>query len=189
MDRLPEDTLSPASTHLFSKKLRPDLDELVNALERALRNVAALPHYVSPVVTLAHHTLAAFERVHASGRLATISTYVACNLGVSHEQLMSRARHQRIAFCRQVAVYVCRSVSGASFPALGAHFHRNHSTIHHAFKLIDKRVRTDVAFRREIEKIQRDLSHINGTMAAAALGERPLTTRGVDETAGHDLFA
>jgi len=123
------------------------------------------------------------------GRLATISSYVACNLLVSHEQLMSKSRDQRIAFCRQVAVYICRSISGASFPALGAHFHRNHSTIHHAFKLIDKRVRSDAAFRHEIEKLQRDLSHIKRTMAAAVLGGRPLTTRGFDEATGHDLFA
>jgi chromosomal replication initiation ATPase DnaA len=188
MDRLTEHTFFQPSA-LFGKKLQSDSDERINALERALRDVAALPHYVSPVVALAHHALSAFERVHTSGRLATISSYVACNLGVSHEVLMSRARDQRIAFCRQVAVYICRSTSGASFPALAAHFHRNHSTIHHAFKLIDKRVRADVAFRQQIEKLQRDLSHIKGSTAAAALGGRSLTTRGFDEATGHDLLA
>ena len=68
MDRLPEHTFFPSSA-LLGKKLQSDSDERINALERALRDVAALPYYISPVVALAHDALAAFERVHTSGAI------------------------------------------------------------------------------------------------------------------------
>ena len=54
MDRLPEDTFFAPSAHLFTEQSQPSPDELIGALERALREVAALPRQLSPVVGFAH---------------------------------------------------------------------------------------------------------------------------------------
>jgi chromosomal replication initiator protein len=87
---------------------------------------------------------------------------------VNYADLMSGTRSQRIAFCRHVAIYVCRSLSGASFPALGAHFGRNHSSCIHAFGLIERRMQRDAAFRHVIVQLERDLTHVTAITAAAA---------------------
>jgi chromosomal replication initiator protein len=163
-----DNTFFRPSAHLFSRRSQPSPEELINTLERALRDVAALPHNLSPVVVLAHQALADVQRLNASDRLATISAYVAYQLGVSYEQLLSKSRTQHVAFCRQVAMYVCRRVTHASFPVLGEHFQRNHSSVHHAFKLIDQRVHADGPLRRAIESIERDLNHIWEITAASA---------------------
>jgi chromosomal replication initiator protein len=168
MDRLPEDTFFAPSAHPFGRQPQANTGELIEALERALREVATLPRNLSPTVAFAHQVLADFERLNAVDRLSSISAYVAHKLGVSHEQLMSGIRSQRVAFCRHVAIYVCRSLSGASFPTLGAHFGRNHSTCVYACNLIERRMQRDAAFRHVIEQIERDLTHVTTITAAAA---------------------
>jgi chromosomal replication initiator protein len=73
--------------------------------------------------------------------------------------LKSKKRTQRIAFCRQVAMYLCRKITGNSFPSIGEHFGRDHSTVIHAFNVIERRVNNDSAFRFSIEKIVRGLKN------------------------------
>jgi chromosomal replication initiator protein len=71
--------------------------------------------------------------------------------------LKSKKRTQHIAFCRQVAMYLCRKLTDNSFPVIGEHFGRDHSTVIHAYNLIARRVGNDSAFRMSIEKIEREL--------------------------------
>ena len=54
--------------------------------------------------------------------------------------LKSKKRTQHIAFCRQVAMYLCRKLTDSSFPTIGEHFGRDHSTVIHAYNLIMRRV-------------------------------------------------
>ncbi len=74
--------------------------------------------------------------------------------------LKSKKRTQHIAFCRQVAMYLCRKLTGSSFPTIGDRFGRDHSTVIHAYNLIARRVSNDSAFRHSIEKIERDLKNM-----------------------------
>src|SRR5437763_64065 len=71
----------------------------------------------------------------------------------------SEKRTQHVAFCRQVAMYLCRKITSNSFPSIGEHFGRDHSTVIHAFNLIERRVNSDSAFRFSIEKIERGLKN------------------------------
>lgn len=77
--------------------------------------------------------------------------------------LKSKKRTQHIAFCRQVAMYLCRKLTESSFPAIGEKFGRDHSTVIHAHNLITRRVSNDSAFRHSIEKIERDLKAMHAT--------------------------
>lgn len=162
-----DNTCFSFSAHPLLKQPGTQPAEVIHNLERALSDVAALPP--SPVVAFARQALAEYQRLNASDRLGSISAFVAYKLKVSHDDLMSPARNQHISFVRHVAVYVCRKLTSASFPELAAHFHRvNHTSALHSFNLIAKRVRTDPAFRRVIERIERDLSSIGIATAATA---------------------
>jgi chromosomal replication initiator protein len=79
--------------------------------------------------------------------------------------LKSKKRTQHIAFCRQVAMYLCRKLTDCSFPTIGDHFGRDHSTVIHAYNLIARRVSNDSAFRMSIEKIERELKAIRANAA------------------------
>jgi chromosomal replication initiator protein len=78
-------------------------------------------------------------------------------LHIKLSDLRSKKRTQPIALGRQVAMYLCRKLTECSFPAIGEHFGRDHSTVIHAYNLISKRVSDDPAFRQTIEKIERQL--------------------------------
>jgi len=54
--------------------------------------------------------------------------------------LKSKRRTQHLAFCRQVAMYLCRKLTDSSFPTIGAGFGRDHSTVIYACNLITQRM-------------------------------------------------
>jgi len=89
--------------------------------------------------------------------IETIQQRVSEVFHISLVELKSRNRSQRVAFCRQVAMYLCRDLTDSSFPAIGAGFGRDHATVIYAYNLISQRVNNDSAFRSLIQKIERQL--------------------------------
>jgi chromosomal replication initiation ATPase DnaA len=144
---------------------------LIDTLESALREVAALPAEAAPaIVSLAQRWLAALERIRAAGSLAHISQHVAREFRLYPDDLQGRSRAQRIAFARQVAIYICRKITAKSFPVIGEYFNRDHSTAVYAFHMIERRVHGDAAFRLFVEKLELQITGTAaaGTAAAAA---------------------
>jgi chromosomal replication initiator protein len=72
--------------------------------------------------------------------------------------LRSKRRTRTVAVPRQVAMYLCRRYTDASFPSIGDHFgNRDHSTVIHATHVVDQRIKEDATFRAAIERIARML--------------------------------
>jgi chromosomal replication initiator protein len=90
----------------------------------------------------------------------SIQRTVSDSFHVRLADLKSKKRTQHIAFCRQVAMYLSRKLTDSSFPCIGEHFGRDHSTVIHAYNLIARRMSNDSAFRMSIEKIERELKAI-----------------------------
>jgi chromosomal replication initiator protein len=83
-------------------------------------------------------------------------------------QLRSRSRTQHLSFARHVGMYLARKITGAPFENIGRHFGRDHSTAVYAFNLIERRITTDAAFRRNIEKIEARITNVATVTAPAA---------------------
>jgi chromosomal replication initiator protein len=65
-------------------------------------------------------------------------------LGVSPEALLSPERTARVAWARQVAMYLARELTDATLPAIGRAFGgRNHTTVMHACKRASERIAKD----------------------------------------------
>jgi chromosomal replication initiator protein len=60
-------------------------------------------------------------------------------------------------------MYLCRKMTDNSFPTIGEQFGRDHSTVIHAYNLIQRRITNDSAFRFSIEKIERELKGIRAS--------------------------
>jgi chromosomal replication initiator protein len=56
-------------------------------------------------------------------------------------------------------MYLCRKMTASSFPSIGEQFGRDHSTVIHAFNLVEHRATNDPAFRRLMEEMERGLSN------------------------------
>ena len=74
--------------------------------------------------------------------------------------LRSKKRTRTIAVPRQVAMYLCRRYTQASFPVIGDRFGgRDHSTVIHAAQVVDQRIKEDPTFRATIERLERMLEN------------------------------
>jgi chromosomal replication initiator protein len=132
----------------------------VRELEGCLTRLAALASMDRAPVTVEFTRQALHDLIrvqdHRPG-IEGIQKTVADFFHIRLADLKSKKRTQHIAFCRQVAMYLCRKLTDNSFPVIGEHFGRDHSTVIHAYNLIARRVGNDSAFRMSIEKIEREL--------------------------------
>ena len=134
----------------------------VRELEGCLTRLAALASLTGLPITIefARQALRDLIRTYESKPdIEAIQRVVSDCFHIRLGDLKSKKRTQRIAFCRQVAMYLCRKITSNSFPSIGEHFGRDHSTVIHAFNLIERRVNNDPAFRFSIEKIERGLKN------------------------------
>ncbi len=140
----------------------------VRELEGCLTRLGALASLGKSAITLdfARQALHDLIRNHeAKPDVEMIQKTVADFFHIRLMDLKSKKRTQHIAFCRQVAMYLCRKLTASSFPVIGDAFGRDHSTVIHAHNLIQRRVTNDSAFRLSIEKIERDLKAIRANAA------------------------
>lgn len=84
---------------------------------------------------------------------------------VSLEEIMGKSREQRLAFPRQIAMYLLRHEAKCSFPAIGGHIGgRDHTTAMHACSKISDLLRTD-------EQLKRDLSLLREKLYSSSTSE------------------
>jgi len=147
----------PAEVALY---IAQNVSSNVRELEGCLTRLAALASMDRTPVTVEFTRQALHDLIrvqdHRPG-IDGIQKTVADFFHIRLTDLKSKKRTQHIAFCRQVAMYLCRKLTDNSFPVIGEHFGRDHSTVIHAYNLIARRVGNDSAFRMSIEKIEREL--------------------------------
>jgi chromosomal replication initiator protein len=81
------------------------------------------------------------------------------HFGVSSEEMLSSSRTARVAWPRQVAMYLSRELTGESLPAIGRRFGgRDHTTVLHAWRRTSAKIAADEASRRAVEKLCKTLS-------------------------------
>ncbi len=101
-------------------------------------------------------------RASAPRRAPTIERVqeLACSaFEVSREELLSTARSGRIAWARQVAMYLARRHTGASLPAIGEQFGgRNHTTVMYACRKAGERLAADPAAQALVHDLERRLA-------------------------------
>ena len=74
-------------------------------------------------------------------------------------ELKSSKRLKNIVFPRQVAMYICRNMTSLSYPEIGSKFGgKDHSTIIHAIKKIERMMKEDIQIKITVEKLIEKLS-------------------------------
>jgi chromosomal replication initiator protein len=136
----------------------------VRELEGCLTRLAALASITESPITIEFAQRALRDLIQtydSKPGIETIQRAVSDSFHIHLADLKSKKPTQHVAFCRQVAMYLCRRITSNSFPSIGEHFGRDHSTVIHAVNLIERRVNNDAAFRLLIEKIERGLKHVS----------------------------
>jgi chromosomal replication initiator protein len=153
LDAVPDETLTEVASHVTTS---------VRQLEGALIRVVAYASLRGDKATpdLAREVL---ERLHPSAarRQTTvddIQVAAAEAFDITKDELLARGRTPRVAFARQVAMYLSRELTAETLPAIGRHFGgRNHTTVLHAHKRIAQEMSEDSATLDAVESLRRRL--------------------------------
>jgi chromosomal replication initiator protein len=142
--------------------LASKIDSNVRELEGSLTRLGAFASLTKAALTVElsrevlHNTLkGAHTEITVESIQKTICDYYNLKLG----DLKAKRRTKNIAIPRQVAMYLCRKHTPTSFPTIGDKFGgRDHSTVIHAAKAIEKRLKEDPYMQTTIEKLERNLN-------------------------------
>lgn len=127
------------------------IDSNIRELEGALTRVVAYASLVRKPVTadLAAEVLKDIIAPHKSIQprqvtMDVIQEVVASQFDITIEDMVSKKRSRKIAYPRQIAMYLCREITGSSLPQIGRFFGgRDHTTVLHACDKINKKKGTD----------------------------------------------
>lgn len=76
-------------------------------------------------------------------------------MDVDNSALIGKGRKMEVAHARQIAMFLCRELTSSSLKTIGLHFGgRDHSTVVHACKVIEKRMEEDEALANQVRNIQ-----------------------------------
>ena len=130
----------------------------IRELEGSLIRLIAFASLSGRAITLemAQETLK--DLIDDRGRRVTIETIqktVAGYYRLKIPELKSRNNSRHIAFPRQVAMYLCKRLTGSSLPSIGAQFGgKHHSTVIHAVRKIEALREKDRDFDRFLTGLQ-----------------------------------
>jgi chromosomal replication initiator protein len=89
-----------------------------------------------------------------------IQKRVAAYYDIRLADMTTKRRSANIAFPRQVAMYLCRTMTRSSLNEIGEAFGgRDHGTVLHACKTIDLKLKTDAGLRQAVAQLTKQLTH------------------------------
>jgi chromosomal replication initiator protein len=92
-------------------------------------------------------------------KISTIQKVVAQHYGVPADSMRSKVRTARLAFPRQVAIYLSRELTGCSLTQIGQRFGgRDHTTVIHACQKIGDQMERDVSLKATVNQLTQELS-------------------------------
>ncbi len=151
---LPQDVANFLATNIWSN---------VRELEGSLTRLGAFASLTKVEITtdlakeVLRHTLKDNEK---QVTVRNIQKAICEHFDVKISDLKSKRRTKNLALARQMAMYLCRKYTGTSFPAIGAEFGgRDHSTVIHASKSIEKKTVSDPSIKATVDRLVRQLKN------------------------------
>jgi chromosomal replication initiator protein len=148
----------PDNVALFiASKIKSNIRELEGSLVRltAYASLKGLPMDLD----LAHEVLRTILAEESSGvSVDLIQKTVAVHYGLKVNDLKSKNNSRKVAVPRQVAMYLCKTLTKASFPEIGREFGgKHHTTVLHSVNKIAQLYATDTDFHKAINSLIADL--------------------------------
>jgi len=141
----------------IAEHVRSNIRRLEGALVRAL-SYASLTGRELTIDTLRYLLRDALEQEHSTElTLEGIQKTVAEHYDIRLADMTSSRRPRSIAVPRQVAMYLCRSLTPASLPDIGHAFGKTHATVLHAYRAVDSRMEVDSGLRSSVNDLARKL--------------------------------
>ena len=148
----------PDNVALFiASKIRSNIRELEGSLVRlvAYASLKGMPIGID----LAQDVLSSIiSETSGSISIETIQRTVAGHYGLKVADLKSKNNSRSIAVPRQVAMYLCKVLTGSSLPEIGREFGgKHHTTVLHSINKISRLYDSDVVFHKLINSLITDI--------------------------------
>ena len=148
--RVPDDVL-----HVIAGRFTNNIRELEGSLTRVFAYSRLTGDPLTPaLVQSALASLAASEpRLPPSPQL--IMSVICRYFTLSPEELLSKSRAKRVAYPRQLAMYLMRELAHRSLVEIGDLLgHRDHSTVHHGWRKMERAQNIDLEIKRDIGSLR-----------------------------------
>jgi len=140
------------ATHLGS-----NIRELEGSLTRVFAYASI--NKVEPTSELAKEVLGKLLGPPQAISVESIQKVVANFFNLKISDLKSQRKVKLIAFPRQISMYLSRKYTDCSYPEIGNKFGgKDHSTVIHAVKKIEKKLQEDPSFKSTMETLKKNLS-------------------------------
>ncbi len=138
--------------------LAENLKSNIRELEGSLVRIGAYSSLTGQPLTLEMAKNVLRDLIGDKKKIVTmddIQEAVAAKFHVKISELKSRRRSKTLVHPRQIAMYLCRELTDASFPEIGRHFGgKDHTTIIHACKQIGKAQEADTSLRATLDGLK-----------------------------------
>lgn len=149
---LPHDVAMFIASHINSN---------VRELEGSLTRLGAFSSLTKNDITidLAKEVLQnTLKGIHQEVTIENIQKLICEHFNLKLGELKSKRRTKNIALPRQMAMYLCRKHTSTSFPTIGNKFGgRDHSTVIHASKTIEEKIKQDPYVQATIDILTKSL--------------------------------
>jgi chromosomal replication initiator protein len=155
-DRIEE--LAPGTLEVIAHRIGLNVRTLEGALIRvvafsSLTGRSLTPELATDVLDGLYPNITSRART-----LAEIQAAACQHFKLSPEELLSSSRAARVAWPRQVAMYLARELTNESLPAIGRHFgRRDHTTVIHAVRRTEQKIVADSASRKAVDDLRSTL--------------------------------
>lgn len=131
----------------------------IRDLEGALKKLIATKVLLGEEITLENAKSVLSEYVRASKSVAPtiekIQKIVANFYGIKISDLSSQNRSRNFSRPRQIAMYLAKNITSESLPNIGKEFGgKNHATVIHSVKLIQKMIDSDNKILQEVKELE-----------------------------------
>ncbi|MGI5861357.1 MAG: chromosomal replication initiator protein DnaA [Myxococcales bacterium] len=136
--------------HYIASVVQKNVRELQMALNRVFAHHSLTGQPLT--VDLAAHILKNVLPASRPLEIEEVQKEVAKYYNISLEDLRGPRRQKQLVRARHVAVFLCRKLTGNSFPEIGARFKRDHSTVISSCEKVEKEMGSDLQLKKEIDE-------------------------------------
>jgi chromosomal replication initiator protein len=145
----------------LAHKITSNIRELEGALNRLLAHAELVgkPITLDTTQDILSDLLRAYDRVVT---MDDIQQKVCAHYGIKITDLRGESRSRPFARPRQIAMYLCKSLTTKSLPDIGRAFGgRDHTTVLHAVRKVDQLISQDQQMASDVELLRRALKFVH----------------------------
>ena len=143
----------------IANNIGPDVRKLEGSINRLIA-YAAMMGRTEINLDLAIESLTEFvsRGMGEKNEIQRIQRIVAEHFQITVEDIRSKKRSANISFPRQIAMYLCRTMTDESFPKIGIEFGgKDHSTVMFSVEKIENEIKINKDLANIIEKLKKDI--------------------------------